>query len=118
MLLLALALIVAIYLAKRWRDERDDLALQLLTLQLADRRDHLDTQRAVWQQVAAVQRAARHAMHDAVTAAPVPPRPDPPAPPRDTPGDRRRTRPSSRPAMRAAGLSADEVQSTVRSRQR
>ena len=109
MLLLALALIVAIYLAKRWRDERDNLALQLLALQLADRRDHLDTQRAVWQQVAAVQHAARHAMHDVVSAAPVPPRPDPPTPPRDTPGDRRRTRPSPRPAMRAAGLTAEEV---------
>lgn len=109
MLLLALALIITIYLAKRWRDERDDLALQLLTLQLADRRDHLDAQRAVWQQVAGVQHAARHAMHDAVTAASVPPRPGPLAPPRHTPGDRPRARPSPRPAMRAAGLTADEV---------
>ena len=109
MLLLALALIVAVYLAKRWRDERDNLALYLLALQLADRSDHLEAQRAVWQQVAAVEYAARQAMHEVVSAAPVPRRPDSSAPPRDTPGDRPRTRPSPRPAMRGAGLSADEV---------
>ena len=114
MLLLALALFVAVYLAKRWRDERDSLALQLLTLQLADRSGHLDAQRAVWQQVAAVQHAARHAMHDVVTAAPVPPGPDLAASTRDTAADRGRTRPSPRPAMRAAGLTAEEIQRLAR----
>lgn len=109
--LLILALIVAVYAARQYRDERDALAAELLAFRLERRQDQFAAECGVWRQTAAVHHAARQAMHD--VAAVVPSEPSPAS----------TVRPSNRhqpqlPVMGPYGLSADEVNRVVKTRPR
>jgi len=99
--LLILAFVVAVCVARQYRDERDALATELLALRLEHRRNHLDAELGVWRQTAAVHHAARQAMHDVVASAPTE------HSPATTVRPTKRQQPQL-PVMRPYGLSADE----------
>jgi len=109
--LLIVALVVAVYVARRYRDERDALATELLALRLEHRQDHLDAELGVWRQTAAVHHAARQAMHDVVASVP----PERPVATTVRPAKRQ---PPRLPVMPPYGLSADEVNRLVNRRPR
>jgi len=109
--LLILALVVAVYVARQYRDERDALAAELLALRLERRQDHLDAELGVWRHTAAVHHAATQAMHDVVAGVP------PERLPATTVRPAKR-QPPRLPVMRPYGLSADEVNRVVKRRPR
>lgn len=122
--LLVVLLVAVAYALGRARDERDRLLLRLCEVRPGrwPQREHRHTveeqlaaERLVWRQTAAVQRAAHEAMREAVASAAQPP----PTPRADMSvvgvGERHRR---AMAAMAPAGLSADEVQSQVKPRQR
>jgi len=109
--LLILALVVAVYVARQYRDERDVLAADLLALRLERRQDHLDAELGVWRQTAAVHHAAQQAMHDVVASVP------PERSLATTVRPAKRQQPQL-PVMGPYGLSADEVNRVVKRRPR
>jgi len=104
-----------------WR-AHDRLLLQLIALRIEHRREEIGWRRVTadheaevlaWREAAALQEAARRAMHDVVRQASPSRSPSTLTPPPVLGVGERHRR-----AMAAAGLSADEVQSTVRERRR
>ena len=109
--LLILALVVAVWMARHYREERDALATDLLALRLERRQDQLDAELGVWRQTTAVHHAARQAMHDVVASLP------PERSPATTVRPAGRQQPQL-PVMRPYGLGADEVNRVVKRRPR
>ena len=109
--LLILAIVVAVWVARRYRDERDALAADLLALRLERRQGQLDAELGVWRQTAAVHHAARQAMHHVVASLP-------PERSQATTVRPAKAQQPQLPVMRPYGLGADEVNRVVKRRPR